>query len=167
MNISNSEPEIASLASNIKQLEAEQNLWKENIIWLKRYFDDLKQEFKNRPEIHQIEHIQQAIAQLTQQVVELQQHFNHLPSFSNSLEHNNTTYASNEFGNFGGASSVEQQQTQQALLNSFAISVSADFESEQNEIDVVVQQQQNFRALSDEEFKVERMLLLLDKNVCS
>lgn len=87
--------DLASLAARIEQLEAEQHLRRKNIAWLKHYFDALKQEFQNRPELQQIQCMEEAISQLTAQVAELQQHFNHSSSLSNSLDNLNNNDVTN------------------------------------------------------------------------
>ena len=171
MNISNSIQDLASLVSRVEQLEAEQNVWKDNTIWLKRYFDELKQEFKNTPELQQIQSMHSAIAQLSAQVAELQQRLNHSPTLSNGLDNGVTTDAQTECANLDNAEVVKQffervevQQRSYVLVDAVSIPMNADAaETYQNqEIDLVAQQKRRVTALSDEEFKVERMLLLLD-----
>lgn len=61
MTISNSEANLSSVFYTLQELEVEQNTWKQNTIWLKRYFNELKQEFKTRPEVGQIEKMQEVI----------------------------------------------------------------------------------------------------------
>lgn len=90
MNISDSELDLVSLASRIEQIEEEQNLRKQNIAWLKRYFDEIKQEFNNRTELQQIQSMQEALAHLTAQVADLQQHLNLSSNSSNGLNNNHT-----------------------------------------------------------------------------
>ena len=74
MTISNANNNLASLVSRIEQLEAQQEIWKKNTIWLKRCFDELKQEFNKLAELSQVD-TQEKILQLSAQVEELQQHF--------------------------------------------------------------------------------------------
>ncbi|MBD2432703.1 MULTISPECIES: hypothetical protein [Fischerella] len=124
MSISNSQQDLVSLIFRISQLEEEHNIRRKNITWLKHYLDELKQEFNARPELEQIEVIQQAIVQLTAQVAELQERFKLLPIFNTNLERNNTTYASNELVNLDNADGIKQQQPQEALVDKFAIPVS-------------------------------------------
>lgn len=85
MNTSDSELNLASLADRISQVEAEQNLRRKNIAWLKQYFDELKQEFNNRSELDQIQTMQHKIVQLTTQVAELQQCLNLSSNMSEDL----------------------------------------------------------------------------------
>ncbi len=172
MNISDTQLDLASLFSRIEQLEAEQNLCKQNVIWLKRYIDEFRKEFNTRPELQQIESWQQAIAQLSTQVAELQQRLNHSPILSKGLDNGVTTNAQTESANLDDAEvvkqffePVEQQQSYCALVDALTIPVHVDTaETDQNqEINVVTQQKPRVTALSDEEFKLERMMLLLDR----
>jgi serine/threonine protein phosphatase PrpC len=78
MNTSDSELNLASLADRISQVEAEQNLRRKNISWLKQYFDELKQDFNNRPELVEVQNLQQEIINLNAQVADLQQRLNEL-----------------------------------------------------------------------------------------
>jgi hypothetical protein len=66
------EQDIASLISRIERLENGLNVRKQNITWLKHYFDELKQQFDTRPELQQI-------AQLSEQVACLQQRHEFTP----------------------------------------------------------------------------------------
>ena len=172
MNISDRQMDLASLFSRIEQLEAEQNLCKQKVIWLKRYIDEFRKEFNTRPKLQQIESWQQAIAQLSALVAELQQRLNHSPTLSNGLNNGVTTDAQTESANLDDAEvvkhffePVEQQQSSCALVDALTIPVHVDTaETDQNqEINVVAQQKPRVTALNDEEFKVERMLLLLDR----
>ena len=179
MNISDTELDLASLLSSIEQLEAEQNLRKQNIIWLKRYLDKFKQEFNTRPEVQQIESLQQGMAQLSAQVTELQQRLNQLPTLSNSLDNTQITKVSTAFVNFDNpestmfnrrrvrrSSSLPSpliQQPTEALVQTVAMTVNTDAAKNEQHIDADTQEQQTVTALSDEEFKVERMMLLLDR----
>lgn len=76
MTNSNSELSLATLAERISQVEREQDLRRKNIAWLKQYFDELKQDFNNRPELVQVQNLQQEIVNLTAQVADLQQRLN-------------------------------------------------------------------------------------------
>ena len=55
MNSPNSQLTLESLASRISQLEVKQDLRQKNIAWLKKYFDEFKQQFNNKTELEQIE----------------------------------------------------------------------------------------------------------------
>ncbi|MGB3636032.1 MAG: pentapeptide repeat-containing protein [Rivularia sp. (in: cyanobacteria)] len=79
MTISNANNNLASLVSRIEQLEAQQDIWKKNTIWLKRCFDELKQEFNQLAELSQVESTQEKVLQLSAQVEELQQSFERSP----------------------------------------------------------------------------------------
>jgi hypothetical protein len=110
VNISDSELDLVSLASRIEQIEEEQNLRRQNIAWLKRYLDEIKQELNNRTEIQQFQSMQEAIALLTAQVAELQQH-QHLSlssNLSNGLNNNDTTDASIEETNIDDTEIIKQ-----------------------------------------------------------
>ncbi|MGB3650421.1 MAG: hypothetical protein WBA41_04310 [Rivularia sp. (in: cyanobacteria)] len=50
MNTFNSNHEIESLISRLKQLEAENSIWKENTLMLQRSLDELKRDFSDRQE---------------------------------------------------------------------------------------------------------------------
>ena len=78
MNISNANNNLASLVSRIEQLEAQQDIWKKNTIWLKRCFDELKQDFDKLAELSQVD-TQEKVLQLSAQVAELQQSFEQSP----------------------------------------------------------------------------------------
>ncbi len=78
MTISNANNNLASLVSRIEQLEAQQEIWKKNTIWLKRCFDELKQEFNQLAELSQVD-TQEKVLQLSAQVEELQQSFERSP----------------------------------------------------------------------------------------
>ena len=79
MTISNANNNLASLVSRIEQLEAQQEIWKKNTIWLKRCFDELKQEFNQLAELSQVESTQEKVLQLSAQLEELQQSFERSP----------------------------------------------------------------------------------------
>ena len=72
MNTFNFNSDIESLISRLKQLEAENSIWKENTLMLQRSLDELKQEFRDREELQQVQTMQQTILQLSAQVAELQ-----------------------------------------------------------------------------------------------
>ncbi len=165
MTISNSEPNLSFVVSTLQQLEAEQNTWKQNTIWLKRYFDELKQEFKTRPEVGEVEKMQEVILQLTAQVYDLQERFNQLPLLSNNSHSINTTAIDvlqeeekidseikEEF-----IESLDEQIKQVVLVEDFA-------KNEDNQNLENVEEQEEFdRKFNDFEFKLERMMWLLNR----
>lgn len=166
MNISSSEMDLASLAARIEQLEAEQNLRRKNIVWLKNYFDALKQEFQDRPELQQIQCMEEAISQLTAQVAELQQHFNHspTPSLINSLDNlnnNDVTGTTTEKANIDDDEivkkffeRVEQQKETSVLTDTATIIENASLaETEQdNLINIAEEQVQNGTAFNEQSY---------------
>ncbi len=71
MTISNANNNLASLVSRIEQLEAQQEIWKKNTIWLKRCFDELKQDFDQLAELSDVKSTQKKVLQLSTQVEDL------------------------------------------------------------------------------------------------
>ena len=133
------ELDIASLSARVEHLEAEANLRKKNISWLKNYLDALKQEFNNRPEVGQWESLQEMIAQLTEQVESLQQRVFPLDEMKTG-----ETLATDEIAVTESVNAVTEGSDQQ------------------QEIDLPTQQTR-LRGFSDEEFKAERIMLLVDR----
>ncbi len=78
MNTFNFNRDIESLISRLKQLEAENSIWKENTLMLQRSLDELKRDFASREEPSQLQTMQETILQLSAQVAELQQCLNQL-----------------------------------------------------------------------------------------
>lgn len=76
MTVSNTNNNLASLVSRIEQLEAQQDIWKKNTIWLKRCFDEFKQEFDKLAELSQVESTQEEVLELSAQLEELKQFLN-------------------------------------------------------------------------------------------
>ncbi|MHC5726824.1 MAG: pentapeptide repeat-containing protein, partial [Nostoc sp.] len=172
MNISDSELDLVSLASRIEQIEEEQNLRKQNIAWLKRYFDEIKQEFNNRTELQQIQSMQEALAHLTAQVADLQQHLNLSSNLSNGLNNNHTIDASIKETIIDDTEivkqfveSVEKPEKQLACVDVIAISENIDIaETEPDEpINVAEEQPQLERAFSAQEFQIERIMWLVNR----
>jgi hypothetical protein len=75
MTISNTNNNVASLVSRIEQLEAQQEIWKKNTIWLKRCFDQLKQDFDKLAELSDVKSTQEKVLQLSAQVEDLLSRF--------------------------------------------------------------------------------------------
>ncbi len=76
MNTFNFNSDIESLISRLKQLEAENSIWKESTLMLQRSLDELKRDFDDREEKRQIQEMQETIVKLSAQVAELQQSLN-------------------------------------------------------------------------------------------
>jgi predicted RNase H-like nuclease (RuvC/YqgF family) len=76
MNTFNFNSDIESLISSLRQLEAENRMWKENTLTLQRSLDQLKRDFDDREEKRQIQEMQETIVKLSAQVAELQQSLN-------------------------------------------------------------------------------------------
>ncbi|MBD0390308.1 MAG: hypothetical protein ICV54_28370, partial [Nostoc sp. C3-bin3] len=172
MNIFDSKVDIASLVSRISQVEAKQNFRKQNIAWLKQYFDDFKQEFNTRPELKQIQNIQEAIAQLTAQVAELQQQLNHSPNLSNSLDNNDAINVPIQEVNLDETEvakqflgTLEQQTTQLTLVDIVAIHENIEIaEKEQNEQKYLAGEQAQINTnLSVQQFHIERIMWLVNR----
>mgnify|MGYP001799826042 FL=1 len=78
MNTFNFNSDIESLISRLKQLEAENSIWKENTLMLQPSLDELKRDFRDREELQQVQTMQQTILQLSAQVAELQESLSQL-----------------------------------------------------------------------------------------
>ena len=76
MTVSNADNNLDSLISKIEQIETQQDIWKKNTIWLKRCFDEFKQDFDKLAELSQVESNQEKILQLSAQIDELKQFLN-------------------------------------------------------------------------------------------
>ncbi|MGB3636031.1 MAG: hypothetical protein WBA39_00335 [Rivularia sp. (in: cyanobacteria)] len=76
MNTFNFNRDIECLIFRLKQLEAENSIWKENTLMLQRSLDELKRDFDDREEKRQIQEMQETIVKLSAQVAELQQSLN-------------------------------------------------------------------------------------------
>ena len=76
MNTFDFNSDIESLISRLKQLEAENSIWRENTLMLQRSLDELKRDFDNREEKRQIQDMQETIVKLSAQVAELQRNLN-------------------------------------------------------------------------------------------
>ena len=59
MNTFNSNSDIESLISSLKQLQAEQSIWKENTLLLQNSLDELKRDFCDREERKQVQKMQE------------------------------------------------------------------------------------------------------------
>jgi uncharacterized protein YjbI with pentapeptide repeats len=162
--------DLASLVSRLEQLEARQNVVSKYMVGLKRQFDGMSEG------LQQIEH-------LKGQISELQQRFNQLPTLRNGLDNVQTPNGAAESVNVDEAETgkplverVEQQQCEEAaptvisqssesVVDTPEVGVNADAaETEKDkEIDVVAQQEESPTAFSDEDFKTERMIWLLNR----
>lgn len=76
MNTFDFNSDIEPLISRLKQLEAENSIWRENTLMLQRSLDELKRDFDNREEKRQIQDMQETIVKLSAQVAQLQHNLN-------------------------------------------------------------------------------------------
>jgi len=163
--------DLASLVSRLEQLEARQNVVSKYMVGLKRQFDGMSEG------LQQIEH-------LKGQISELQQRFNQLPTLRNGLDNAETPNGAAESVNVDDAETgkplferVEQQQCEEAIAPTLTeqssesvvdtpevgVNAEAAETDKDEEIDVVAQQQESATAFSDEDFKTERMIWLLNR----
>ncbi len=56
--MSEQELDLAYMAAKIEKLEQEQSVFKQHLLKLKHLFDNLKEEFKNQPELQKWETLQ-------------------------------------------------------------------------------------------------------------
>lgn len=157
MNTFNFNSDIESLISRLKQLEAENSIWKENTLMLQRSLDELKQDFRDREEIKQIQEMQETILHLSAQVAQLQQSLNQL-----SVGDNGFIYPVNN-------QIINQEEDLDDEMVSHLLDL-MDEEPEEieefkqiEEIDEKSQKNQNIITETEKEFRVERMMFLLDK----
>ncbi|MEM6752499.1 MAG: hypothetical protein AAF630_05960 [Cyanobacteria bacterium P01_C01_bin.38] len=111
MNTFNFNSDIEPLISRIKQLEAENTIWKENTLLLQRSIDDLKRDFENREEKRQIQDMEETIIKLSAQVAELQQSLNQF-----SVGENGFIYSGNN-GNVDGEEDFDDDEMVSHLLD--------------------------------------------------
>ncbi|TAF04529.1 MAG: pentapeptide repeat-containing protein [Nostocales cyanobacterium] len=154
MTNSNSEPSLAALAERISQVEREQELRRKNIAWLKQYFDELKQDFNNRPELVEVQNLHQEIVNLTAQFADLQQCLNKSYNGSENLQ---VCENSNDVKILDDAEivkeffdRVERQQNQVDLIEKVAEVENIDVGEieRENEVDVVVEETQDIKDIS-------------------
>ncbi len=135
--------DLESLVSRIEKIEEEQNLRNKNILWLKRYYEELRQDFDARPEVEYLENLQSAIAALSEQVSDLQQSLNQRLSsngHSDDLVKYKSELAEHYADLFGIADVAEDEQYEK--------------------VDTAASHQQSV-TFSDEKFKLLRMTHLL------
>src|SRR4028119_763983 len=147
---------LASLLSRISQLEKRQNIVSKYMVGLKHQFDGMTEEL-------------QQIEPLKEKLLELQQRFNQLPSLINSL--NNAEVVKPIF------EQVKQQQPQEAIAQTVippssesvvdtaevGLNVDAAETNQDDETDTTAQQEESTKAFSDEEFKIEKVMWLLNR----
>jgi uncharacterized protein YjbI with pentapeptide repeats len=158
--MANSQLDAVSLASRIEQLEKRQNITAKYAVGVKRQLDELTEQFKM-----------------------LQQHFNQLSASGNSFNGTSTTDAPTELATFDDAEVVtqffepiEQQQSQEAIaptaseqtselvVNPAEVEVNADIaETDQVEETDTSAPEQSATGFTDEEFKTERMMWLVNR----
>lgn len=111
MTVSNANNNLASLVSRIEQLEAQQEIWKKNTIWLKRCFDQLKQDFDKLAELSDVKSTQEKVLQLSAQLEELQQSFEREPDVVDNFDSVGKSEPVVEEENLG-RSSLRRKQSQ-------------------------------------------------------
>lgn len=104
MTVSDTNNNLASLVSRIEQLEVQQDIWKKNTVWLKRCFDESKQDFDRLAELSQVESNREQILQLSAQLNELQQRLDKVP------------YVADNPNSVPENSAVEKENLRQELL---------------------------------------------------
>ncbi|MEO0840433.1 MAG: hypothetical protein AAF063_16205 [Cyanobacteria bacterium J06643_5] len=151
MNTFNFNSDIESLITRLKQLEAENSIWKENNLMLQRSLEELKQDFRDRVELQQVQTMQQTILQLSAQVAELQQSLSQLSVGDNGFIYpvNNQIINQEE--------DLEDDEMVSHLLDLM--------EEDPEEIEEIEEIKKTTKVISEaeKEFKAERMLFLLDK----
>ena len=150
MNTFNSNSDIESLISSLKQLQAEQSIWKENTLLLQNSLDELKRDFCDREERKQVQNMQEIILQLSAQVSELQQCLSQF-----SVGNNGFIYpVNNEVVN--GEQDLDDDEMVSHLLDLME-------EEPFDEVTEEIQEKREVITETDKEFKFERMMFLLDK----
>src|SRR4028118_1457028 len=156
---------LESLLSRISQLEEQQNVVSKYMVGLKRQFDGMSEEL-------------QQIEPLKEQVAQLQQRFNQLPILDNV----DTTDASTKSETIDDAEVVRRffervEQSEKAIaptvipssgksvVDSAEVIINANAAETHpdEEIDATNQQEGSTTAFSDEEFKIERVMWLLNR----
>ncbi|MEM1394998.1 MAG: hypothetical protein AAGG00_17245 [Cyanobacteria bacterium P01_H01_bin.150] len=148
MNTFDFNSDIESLISRLKQLEAENSIWKENTLMLQRSLDELKRDFRDREELQQVQDMQQTILQLSAQVSELQQSLSQLSVGDNGFIYPGNNQIINQ------EEDLDDDEMVSHLLDLMEEEPEEDEEIEEN-IEVITE--------AEKEFKAERMLFLLDK----
>ncbi len=145
MNTFNSHSDIESLISRLKQLEAENSIWKENTLRLQRSLDELKRDFSDRQETKQIQTMQKTILELSAQVAEFQQCLSQF-----SVGDNGFIYPGNN----------QIINREQDLDNDEMVSHLLDLMEEDTE---EIEEKREIISESDKEFKIQRIIFLLDR----
>ncbi|MEM7580559.1 MAG: hypothetical protein AAF316_12075 [Cyanobacteria bacterium P01_A01_bin.80] len=148
MNTFDFNSDIESLISRLKQLEAENSIWKENTLMLQRSLDELKRDFRDREELQQVQDMQQTILQLSAQVSELQQSLSQLSVGDNGFIYPGNNQIINQ------EEDLDDDEMVSHLLDLMEEEPEEDEEIEEN-IEVITE--------AEKEFKAERMLFLLDR----
>ena len=151
MNTFNFNSDIESLISRLKQLEAENSIWKENTLMLQRSLDELKRDFRDREELQQVQTMQQTILQLSAQVAELQESLSQLTVGDNGIIYPENNQIINQ------EEDLEDDEMVSHLLDLM--------EEDPEETEEIEEIKKTTKVISeaDKEFKAERMLFLLDK----
>ncbi len=185
MSVADPELDLVSLISRISQLEQQQKVLKKYLIGLKHQLDRLTDQFNNRPESQQLKTLQG-------EIMVLQEHFNQLPNLkvsnADTLDAPMTDAVADHSMNFahvksdgivirrsrrqrrvGGKTTptvVKQSNESKVDTTGSLVSANAAETDREEKTDAAIQQTRRVATLSDEEFKIERiMLLLLKANV--
>ncbi|BAZ11564.1 pentapeptide repeat protein [Calothrix sp. NIES-4071] len=166
----NSQYDFTFVVSTLEQLQAEQNIWKDNTIWLKRYFDELKQEVQTRPPREEVDKMQEVISQLTAQVNELQQRIDNIASSTQSLNsvdvldtQKEETYHSTIEKQFVECSDEHTHQDISIDDSVIAENINPIENEESQEINTLEELEEDSKGLSDIEFKLERIMWLINR----
>jgi uncharacterized protein YjbI with pentapeptide repeats len=143
--MSDSKLDIVSLNFRVEQLEERLNKVAQYSGKLKRQLESLTEAFNTRPELQQFESLQQ-------EVMVLREHLNSLVTDSPVEESSDSTLENLQEVVRQFLERVDKQLSQESLKGS---------KLSQNPEQGVAQAEENCRILSDEEFKSERILLLL------
>lgn len=143
MNTFNFNSDIESLISRLKQLEAENSIWKESTLMLQRSLDDLKRDFDDREEKRQIQEMQETIVKLSAQVAELQQNLNQF-----SVAENGFIYSGNN-----AIANREEDLDDDEMVSHLLDLMEEDTEE--------IEEKREPISEAEKEFKVERMWFLL------
>ncbi|MEA5581921.1 pentapeptide repeat-containing protein [Nodularia harveyana UHCC-0300] len=173
MNISDSEITLESLAARISQLEVEQNIRRKNIAWLKQYFDQLKQDFQERPEIHKLELLQKEFIVLNAQFAEFQQSLNDSQNLAEGADNCDASTAENNLDDTEVIKQfferVEKQTSQQSLLVEITNPENPEIvvNEAESENDVAENEPENQADFTNLEFQLERIMWLVNRTYAS
>ncbi len=145
MNTFNSHRNIEFLISRLKQLEAENSIWKENTLMLQRSLDELKRDFAHREELQQVQTMQETILELSAQVAEFQQCLSQF-----SIGDNGFIYPGNN----------QIINREEDLDDEEMVSHLLDLMEEDTQ---EIEEKREIISESDKEFKIQRIIFLVDR----